>query len=798
MKFIFLVLLVFSFCYQATLSQHRVSGFVRDSLSSEPLIGAYVIKSSDGRGSVTDVNGFFSIDVPKENPELTFSYVGYSSQTVNFKLNSDTVITVRMTVDNMISEVVVSSREAPMTNIHTLSMDVINTLPVISSKPDVGKALQILPGIEAPREASSELVVRGGGVGENLYLLDGVPITHVHHIGGFYSVFNSDIINDVSVYKSAFPGRYGGKLSSVVSISQREGNKNHYSGSFDIGITDASLTIEGPILKNRLSFILCARKTMIDPLMAYATKSSEMGYSMYYGFYDLNGKVAWDLSDKSKITFFSYQGDDYIKIKSDKTSRYDDLDFNRRYAWGNNLSGIRWQQVLNSGGFISSSLSYSRYRVVDESNTQTIDLSYRERALSSLENYLFQTDYKQRIAPFWDFRAGGNLSYYFFDREFKQEQGVISNELKSSEIALFAENYFSLPLNLFLQSDLRFVHYRNAPYTFNSWEPRLSFGYILNNNHRFSVDYSRMRQFNHLVTSRSGIYSNELWLPSNEIMVPALSDQVSLGWAGNFYGGMFNAGASIYYRQLSNLVTFKDGHESFLNSVHSADLLHHDGAGVVQGFEFYLNKTSGDYTGSLSYSYCNSNRKFEEVNQSFSYPYEYNARHNVSLFLHRQLSEKWSAGASWTLHSGLPYTPVTSKEAAIDPVTGFYDDVIIEEGFVYGKRNSARMANYHRMDLAFKHTSYTSRRGHKQEWRLGVYNLYNRHNPAYYSYSRYFDDPNFVWTEDYRPYKLYSISYFPIIPTISYKIYFDQNNFHRRSSETSILKRIRNWLFYED
>ena len=346
-------------------TQTRISGFVKDASSGERLIGANIIESGTMKGTVSDNNGYFNMII-KVPVALKVSYVGYTMSNVKINVAKDTLLEIFLAPGKELTEVVIKADKLLKPNVAKLTTLELQSIPSLGGKPDLMKALQLLPGIKTQSEGSSLLLVRGGSPGENMYLFDNVPIIYVNHLGGFMSVFNPDIINSIDVYKGGFPARYGGKLSSVVDITQKEGSTFGFKGSCSIGIMDLSLLLEGPV-KKKASFIFTARKTVFGLLMFAATGIGDGNtYIMSYGFHDLNGKISWKPNSKNSFHFNLYQGDDYLNYW-DKNSKQNLANKNRiSYTWGNWLASVDWKHVVSSKLFSDNALSYTRYRLSEK------------------------------------------------------------------------------------------------------------------------------------------------------------------------------------------------------------------------------------------------------------------------------------------------------------------------------------------------------------------------------------------------------------------------------------------------
>lgn len=426
-----------------------VSGFVKDSATGEMLIGATVADLGSTNGVYSDNNGFFSIRV-SNGTILSFLFVGYEKQEIEVLATTDTLITVDLVSDiSILEEIVVSaSRKDNNVNVASLSTRELVQIPAIGGKPDVSKGLQLLPGIVAQNEGSALLVVRGGDPGQNLYLFDNVPIIHVNHLGGFISVFNPEIINNISLYKGGFPAKYGGKLSSIVDITQREGDVSSMKGTFSIGLTDMSFSVEGPTKLENSSYIVTGRKTMIDALMAEGTYAFS-DYTFFYGFHDVNGKFTWKPDKKNTLNLNFYYGDDYLVTSQSSDESGETTKFRKPYIWGNIMGSAQLKKVITPKLYLSQGLSYTKYRLKDvvkygiESNDGTIKRSHSN--LSSVQNMMYSNSLKYSPLANITVEGGTQLSFisYLPDYEEVNKIPLKKERTSSSENVLYLESTVS-------------------------------------------------------------------------------------------------------------------------------------------------------------------------------------------------------------------------------------------------------------------------------------------------------------------------------------------------------------------
>lgn len=802
---ILLTLILWSF--NTINAQITVSGFVKDAQTGEVLINANIIDLNKGTGTYTNNYGYFSISC-QATCSIQVSYIGYEKTLLTLFSNSDTTLNIKLKEGAQIDEVVVSGNQRTQFNISTLSVKEMQQLPSLSGKPDVIKALHTLPGIQGQTEISSLLIVRGGSPGENLYLLDNTPLIYVNHLGGLLSVFNPDIINDISVYKGGFPAEYGGKLSSVVDITQRNGNKDTLSGSFSIGLTDASLLLESKLGKNA-TIIFTGRKTLFDALLLLGSSLDDFGdYRYSYGFHDLNSKITWTPNTESSFSFNAYYGDDYVSGMNKISG--DDADYNKSsfyQVWGNCLFSGKWIYTANPKLFISNTLSYTHYRLKDKQEVKYPDnADLNKKYITSVSNIHLDSKYNYKALPYLDIDFGLQPTFTRhipFNANFDLPDTLIiaKTVVNSFNTAVYAQNNITLFNSLLLNIGARAVNYSCEGLSETWIEPRLSATYSINKNNKINASYMQVKQNSHLLYSTNTILNSEVWIPATKDIPSAKSWQSSVGVISDIKDQQFTLQANVYYKEMSNLATYKESEIDLKSDEDWQSKVETGGKGTSYGFEFMLKKNYGNWKGALSYTYSHTTRNFAGINNGKTYLYEYDRPHCVSLNVNRKLSQKWDFNLCWTYQTGLPYTPVVGRQ-----YTPNLDDNTYYEALIYGDRNSARMRDYHRLDIGFNYT-YITKKKRKATWTFSVYNVYNRHNAYYYFYNNTDHNEYIVYglqeynnDDEYQPLKLYQYSILPIIPSFSYKLYFrkgDQSYTRKVKSKKTMKDRFSKLLYYD-
>ena len=798
--FVLIFVLAFSTSIKG-ISQIKVTGFVHDLETGENLIGANILIAGSQNGTTTDNQGFFSIKV-NAPVTLEISFIGYQTGKVKIDSEADTLIHFGLKPGENIEKVVVSPRNQKIK--HQLKMNTaeLQRLPSLGAKPDVIKAMSLNPGIQMQQEGSSVLQVRGGDPGQNLYLLDDVPLIYIHHLGGFTSVFNPDIINSLDVYKDNFPAYYGGKLSSVISITQREGDMSKTKGSASLGLTDFSFTAEGPTKINNSSFIITGRKTFFDvfPLL-YTKFDANNEYIYTYGFHDINGKFTWRADENNSFHLNFYQGDDYINFWSDEDYQ-PEMNHHLINIWGNLMGSARWMHAFSSGLLSTNTLSFTRYRLRDQQEgilkKETGKTTFSKKYVSAVSDLSLRSKWKYQ----WGEEAQtvfGFQSSLFFHQPNKVTHSFMSDRTNekviiSGETALYMDN--TLKVTRFLQGTFgaRMVHYNKESYQKFFIEPRLTLDFKIAGKDALYLGYMQTNQYNHLLFTKGNIMNNEIWFPAGKSIKPSKATQFSAGLTGSFFNGLIHGTFNTYYKDMNRLTTYPEGYESIPGDMTWESKIITGGTGKAYGMEFNLAKKTGKWQGHLAYTYSNTTRQYDEINNGKAYVYEFDRPHVGKLSLRHQFNNKIGLSMVWNVQSGLPYTPAIGRQYAINVNAGSTENKYYET-LIYGERNSRRMKLYHRMDLALKYTTET-KRGNKALWTFSLYNVYNKHNPVFYYYNDDNSDQMYrpEYRKDFKPLKLYQVSFFPFIPTVSYKVYFNGNS---NKKEESFMERLRKWLYYE-
>lgn len=747
----------------AALSQsYTISGTLTDAATGEALIGANVYVTSLQKGVTTNNYGFYSLTLPRmDSLGIAFSYVGYTPQfkkvylQQNFELNVELLPGV-----GVLDEVVVSGARTnenvarPQMGVVDIPTTKIRELPAILGEVDVLKVVQLLPGVQSGNEGTTGFFVRGGNADQNLVQLDEAIVYNPNHLFGLFSTFNTRAINNVTLIKGGFPAQYGGRLSSILDISMKEGNNKRVGVEGGIGLVTSQLTVEGPLKKEQASFILSARRTyfdwMIKPFLSSRIRTN-------YSFYDLNAKVNWQLGPKDRLFLSGFTG------KDDATYIEDGIEYN--VLFGNSTGTLRWNHIFGQKLFLNTSLIVNEY---DQNIAALQDNAFSE-VVSGIKDVNGKLEFQYYPNPDHVILFGAHYLDHTFRSTGRTEAqsgtdpspGIDKDAIPVKyfdEFALYINDEVRLGERFSANLGLRAPGFFSDEASYYKIEPRASVKMALDNNSSVKAAYTVMNQFLHLVPSSTASVPTEIWIPSTALTKPQLSTQYSLGYFRNFRDNELESSLEVYYKDMKNQVLFKEGNQ--LIETLDVDPLLTYGKGWSYGAELFLRKNRGKLTGWLSYTLSWTNQKFDELNFGRTFPFRYDRRHNLALVGTYQLSKRWSLSGTFVFSSGNVYTVPVGR-------IGVFHGGSLFEGnyFVYEERNNVRMNPYHRLDLSASHKREWALLGKKlvSEWVFSVYNSYSRLNP----YFVYFE----VEPRTGQP-KAKQVSLLPIIPSITYNFKF--------------------------
>ncbi len=775
MKKLTIILLAFALAVSLvaqTSNKYTISGYVKDAKTGEQLIGAsIIIKEIPATGVNSNAYGFFSITIPKGNYTITSQFIGYASQSQQIVLKQNTKINFALSEKtNVLNEVEVSS-EKKNDNITNTQMEVnkldiqqIKNIPVLFGEKDILKTLSLLPGVKSAGEGNSGFYVRGGSSDQNLILLDEATVYNASHLLGFFSVFNSDAIKDVSLYKGNQPAEFGGRLASVLDIKMKDGNDKKYSVSGGVGIISSRLNVEGPIVKDKGSFIISARRTYAD-LFLKLSRDSSLRQAILY-FYDLNMKANYSLNEKNRIYLSGYFGRDVLGMG--KTFGIN---------WGNATGTLRLNHLFSEKLFSNTSLLFTNYSYKININFggNLIDI------ISRIQDYGLNEDFQYFVNSKNKIKFGFTSTYHkiipgaitatsnspigkrHLENKYAWENALyISHEIKATELLSFEYGLrlssFSLlgpgsfntynangeTLDTSIYSNGQFVK------TYINLQPRVSANYILNEKNSIKAFYGRNTQNLHLISNSTSGNPTDLWIPSSNNVKPEICDQVSLGYFRNFKNNMFEFSTEVYYKNMQNQVDYIDGAQLNFNANIESQLLY--GKGRAYGVEFYLKKKYGPLNGWFGYTLARTEKQIEGINNAKWYPAKQDRTHDVSIVVIYDIAKKWTVSATWIYYTGNAVTFPSGKYTVAGEVVNYYTE-----------RNGYRMPAYHRLDIG---ATWQRKKTEKFEssWNFSVYNAYGREN----AYSIDFQpDPN-----DPSKTQAVQTTLFRWIPSITYNFKF--------------------------
>ncbi|MHA8065735.1 TonB-dependent receptor [Aquirufa sp. ROCK2-A2] len=731
-----------------------ISGYIKDKSNGEGLIGASVYVKELKSGTSSNTYGFYSITVAPGTYTLVFSSTGFKKIEKQISLRENTKelpIELESEISEL-AEVKVTARafdenvKGIEMSVNKIDIKTIRKIPALLGEVDLVRAIQLLPGVSTVGEGATGFNVRGGGVDQNLVLLDDAPVYNSSHLFGFFSVFNPDAVKDVKLYKGGIPSLYGGRVSSILDVKMKEGNSKQLEVNGGIGVIFSRLSLEAPIIKDKASFILAARRSYIDILAKpFLTGTSS---NAQFNFYDLTAKVNYNINTKNTVFLSGYFGRDVFGTG---------FGFN----WGNSTISARWNHVFSNKLFLNATTFYSNYDYLLDSDLENKRPNDAFRWTSNIVNLSFKPDFTYYIRPDNTLTFGGQIISY----EFKPGQAVATSggekrefgqaNKKGIETSFYVGHEWKIAPKISLQYGLRYSHYDykslNGEYyerlkvgistenpsgyklkiinvnpddnvaSYGNFEPRFAVNMNINESSSFKASYNRLAQYVHLMSNTAASTPLDVWTSSTNNIKPQVADQVALGYFKNFGSNSndYEASVEVYYKDMQNQIDYADRANLFLNPYFEKDLLFGDGR--AYGIEWFLKKNTGKFTGWLSYTLARTERKIEELNGSDWYANRYDRTHTLNIIGQYQLSSKWSFGVNFAYITGVPYSIPVQKYSF--------------EGIAYpltlpGTRGNIRVPDYHRMDVSAtkKNKKGLFKKG-TSEWVFSIYNLYNRKNP---------------------------------------------------------------------
>jgi hypothetical protein len=810
-RFLFMLLLP---AFISHAQNFTISGVIKEKKTGELAIGATIFIKELKRGTTTNNYGFYSITLPKGKYTVVFMYLGFSTHAESVELDQDRVLDIALTQSGIEMQEVVVSGERPDQNVKsaqmstvTLDMKQIKSLPAFMGEVDVLKTIQLLPGVKSAGDGQTGFYVRGGGPDQNLILLDEAVVYNASHLMGFFSVFNGDAIKNVTLTKGGMPAQYGGRLSSVLDITMKDGNNRNCQVDGGIGLIASRLTVQGPIKKDTSSFIVSARRTYVDVITKPIFRNTDFRGTSYY-FYDLNTKFNYRINTKNSLYLSGYFGKDIFLFK-DK-----DSGFGVETNWGNATASLRWAHVFNSKLFANTSLVYSYYNF----SFSALQEQFEFRIFSGIRDHNAKIDFSWFPTARHNVKFGANYVYHIFiptnasarSGETQFDLGDVV-KLYSHESHVYIGDDWEITDRIRVNAGIRasyFVHvgpftrYLKDPFTkttdtvvyaagkkvssYQGIEPRASLRVELAPSLSLKTSYTRNYQYIHLASISSVSLPTDVWMPSTDIIRPQTGNQYALGLFKNFRSNRYESSVEGYYKDMKNLLEYKDGAQPQDNVKDNPDNSFTFGSGEAFGAEFFVKKREGKLTGWIGYTLSWTNRRFADINGGKTFFAKYDRRHDVSIVTAYELSPRWNFSAVWVFNTG--------NRGTLPNSLYFFEQAVSVN---YGPRNSYQFAAYHRMDLS---ATYTPDRGKQlerrrkrmekrfarkgrdasqimlprnwaknfsQSWTFSVFNAYNRMNP----YFIYFDTEGSILTGDFKV-QARQVSLFPVLPSVTWNFKF--------------------------
>ncbi len=795
-----IVFFLFCFLSQPVSAQedYTISGYVSDAASGEYLLGANVYIKSSRLGTATNTSGFYSFKTPANGDTLVVSYTGYNphEQVLVFADNKSLRVNVELE-SRTLDEVVITADAERNTNsvqMSEIELDVqqIKQIPAFLGEVDILKTIQLLPGVQSAGEGNTGFYVRGGGPDQNLILLDDAVVYNASHLFGFFSVFNADAVKNINLIKGGIPAEYGGRLASVLEVNMKEGNNKKFGGEGGIGLISSRLTLEGPIQKDKSSFLVSGRRTYIDVLAKpFIPKESALNGSGYY-FYDLNAKINYRFSDKDRISLSGYFGKDVFAFNSNAADVLFDI------AWGNGIASAKWTHLFRDNLFMNTVASHTRYDFEFGGEQEDFNI----RLFSKIRDYSLKSHFTWYPNIRHQVKFGVDYTFHHFTpNNATATQGATEFDLGEEqrffahEAAVFVQDEWDITDALAVNAGIRLSGFQHTgPFTryivnelgektdtvrydpgenirtYFGFEPRISMRYKLNSRSSIKAAFTQNYQYVHLVSISAVSLPTDVWLPTTSIVEPQLGRQYNLGYFRNFNMNKYEASVEVYYKTMDNLVEYKEGVSPEQGVGNNEDNLLTFGNGRSYGIEFFFKKRFGKTTGWIGYTLSNSDRVFEDINNGERYPAKFDRRHDISLVVIHEFNDRWSVSGTFVYATGNAITLPVGRY--------FLENQLVS---IYGPRNEVRMAPFHRMDLSATHhfkkyktkthpeTGEEIKRKKRIESNLtlAIYNVYSRMNPYFYYFdsSGNFSDGTFGLSAK-------QVSLFPILPSLTYNFKF--------------------------
>ena len=779
-------------------TKSTLSGYVTDSKNGEALIGVKVYIPSTNQGAVTNNYGFYSLTVNSGKYTIEFRSGLYPSESREIDLTNDVRLDIELGSNvKDLKEIVINAKKGENVNstqMGQIQLDIekIKTLPAFMCEVDVIKTIQLLPGVSSVSEGGQGFYVRGGGPDQNLVMLDEGVVYNAAHLFGFFSVFNADAVKSVNLIKGGMPANYGGRMSSVLEVNMNEGNNKKFKVKGGLGAISSRLTVEGPLKKDKGSFIISGRRTYIDLIMKAAIPDTSPFAGSSYFFYDFNAKFNYKITDKDRIFLSGYYGKDVFNFEDRNGG------FNAKMPWGNGIAALRWNHLFSNKLFMNLTSTFSDYQFSFGSAQD----EFRFELFSGVRDIGTKVDFSYFPNSKHSIKWGADHIYHTFTPTSVSAQNdtVVFNtgaaqKLYAHETAFYALDDFELNDKIKINAGLRYSMYHHVgPFTryikgdgistpdtaiqyskgdlikfYHGLEPRLSARFLLPDKSSIKAGYSYNYQYVHLTSLSAVSLPTDIWYPSTDKAKPEIGWQASIGYFRNFMNDMFETSVEIYYKEMDNMIEYKEGAVPGDEVNDNTDNLLVYGKGWAYGIEFFIKKSVGKFTGWIGYTWAKTDRKFPDLNEGLIYPAKYDRRHDLSIVGTYKLNDRWTFSTSFIYATGNTLTLPSSWYVQEQNLL-----------FNYGARNSTRMAPYHRLDLSANwyskdYKTKTDAQGNeiqvkkkiKSNWAFSVYNVYNRANPFFL----YVDNDGKFLNGDFKI-TVKQVSLFPIIPSVTWNFEF--------------------------
>jgi hypothetical protein len=767
-SFTFLLTLL---CFHFSFGQNfTVSGYVKDERSGETLIGVNIFnKKNVGQGTSTNTYGFYSLTLPKGEYTLKVSYVGFADKEITLDLTADMQQSIQITEGVVMDEVLVTAeakdKNVSNTQMGTVTMPIesIKKIPALMGEVDVLKSLQLLPGVKA-LEGSSGLFIRGGGVDQNLILLDEAIVYNPGHLLGFFSVFNADAIKNTTLIKGGMPAQYGGRLSSVLDIQMKEGNNQNFGIEGGIGLIASRITIEGPIQKGKSSFMVSGRRTYALDIAQPVISKSKFAGTNYY-FYDLNMKFNYTFSEKDRLYLSGYFGRDKFVFNAVERG------FRFELPYGNGTATLRWNHVFNPKLFMNVSAVYNDYEFKATGGQDVFQFN----AFSGVRDYNAKIDFDWFANPKHTVKYGVNYTYHrLTPNVFSGSNGdttftnsnLVKPKFAHDAAAYIADTWkvnprFTLEYGMRLSAFQQIGPYKspkrekeyasNEPVkTYYGIEPRFASKFNLNDVSSIKAGITATTQYLHLVSNSTSSLPFDVWVPSSDLVAPQRGVQYAMGYFRNFENNMWETSFEVYYKDLKNQIDYPE--EYVAEPAQQVENSFVYGNGKAYGAELFIKKSKGKLNGWFGYTFSRTLRVFPDINGGKEFPSTFDRVHDLVFVANYQLSKKWDLNGSFIYSTGRPFTPLKSL-------------FLIDQNLNidYASRNSLRLPDYHRLDIGATYTPKPDKQGLKSSWTFSVYNLYNQQNPFFVYY-----DIQGILRQGSARLSANQVTIFPIIPSITW------------------------------